>query len=212
MKKVLLFIALCAATILQAQTMNAEQQSVAAGELSHRLAVWAQGGMSTRLELIGQLSDSGYTPSGCGAIGIGYQLERGKFLLTTGLEFLNLNYTYSWIDPSPKQHYRPCHLGYLQIPVLLGMELPDWYWQIGGKLSYAVMQVGNETVTPFRIAPAGEIGMTFDRWSRPSPVGYKLAFFAECGLLGEKNSYTPRWIKEDFSIGLKFTVAYEFRK
>lgn len=68
------------------------------------------------------------------------------------------------------------------------------------------------TATVLQAQPsAGEIGMNFDRWSGPTPMHYKLAFFAECGLFDRRASWT-RWLKEDFSIGLKFTAAYDFRK
>ena len=211
MKKVLLLLTLCTATVLQAQPLAGETQSVTGRPLSHRLAGWAQVGACTRLEQIGKTGDSGYDISGCGALGVGYQLGYGKLLFTTGVEFLNLNYTYSWYTPPKPTQYRPYHLGYLQVPLLLGMELPDWYWHLGGKLSYAVMQLGDGTVIPYRAGPAGEIGMTFDRWSGATPMRYKLAFFAECGLFDRRASWT-RWLKEDFSIGLKFTAAYDFRK
>ena len=182
----------------------------AQNSLSHRLAVWGQIGACTRLEGIGKLGDSGYNISGCGALGIGYQLTYGKLLFTTGLEFLSMNYTQSGQTPPEPAWTNPYHLGYLQIPAMIGMELPSWYWQLGGKVSYAVMQLGDNKVVPFRGGPAGEIGMTFDRWSRPN-THYKLAVFAESGLFDKRTSWTT-WLKADFSIGIKFTTAFSFSR
>lgn len=199
MKKVLIFFALLFAFTIQAQNV-----------ISHRLVGWGQAGASTRLEDWGKKSDGGFMASGCGAAGIGYQMTYGKLLFTTGLEFASINYnTFSDLPPSPRTT-TSYNLGYLQIPVLIGMEMPFWYWQLGGKAGYAVMQFAPETVAPFRYGPAGEIGMTFDKWSKPG-MHYKLAVYAESGLWEQNYPWRAQpLLKVDFCIGCKFTIACDF--
>ena len=197
MKKIILGFSLLLSVALQAQN-----------SISHRLAGWGQIGACTRLENKGKVGSSAFNISGCGALGIGYQLAYGKLLFTTGLEFSSMNYKESGLYTPEAKWSKPYHLGYLQIPVMIGMELPNWYWQLGGKASYAVMQLGENKVVPLRAGPAAEIGMTFDRWSRPN-MHYKLAVFAESGFFDRRTSWTT-WLKADFSIGLKFTVACSF--
>lgn len=217
MKKYLL-VCLHIATILLAMSqsgiMSAQEQMLSVGEsvFEHRLAGWGQIGACTRLDLIGTAGGGSYDISGTGALGIGYQLTYGKLLFTTGLEFASINYNHhsgASLGPGYPRSIMPYRLGYLQIPALLGMELPNWYWLLGGKFGYAVMQAGNDPVIPWRYGPAGEIGMNFDRWSQPC-MHYKLALFAECGLFDWRASWT-RWLKEDFELGVKFTVAYDFK-
>lgn len=197
-------------------------------DIAHRLDIWVQGGADTRTELWGKKGAGSFNISGAGAIGLGYQLRHNKFLFTTGAEFLSMNYAHK-SDPVPPLAVTDTryHLGYIQVPVLLGMELDNWYWQLGAKAGYAVMQLGGGTVAPLRIAPAAEIGMNFDKWSRPRiPAGqqmtqaqrtafrwhYKLALYAEYGLFDGKSNTGTSGLNRDAQIGIKFSAAYQFRR
>ena len=198
-------------------------------DIAHRLAVWGDVGACTRLDQLGMMGGGTYSLSGAGALGIGYQLRHNKFLFTTGLEFRSINYVHTaQADPSLPPTYTSYNLGYLQIPLLLGMELDNWYWQLGAKAGYKLMDIHSTGLAPLRIAPAFEIGMNFDKWSRPRiPAGqqmteaqrtqfrmhYKLALFGECGMFMHANAVgVPARLCEDMTIGVKFTAAYQFRR
>lgn len=217
------------AEMARVQKHNNEVADYMTRDIAHRLAVWLDLGACSRLDHIGMKGSEGFNIGGGGALGIGYQLRRSKFLFTTGIEFRSINYnSVSLIDPSQPLKRVDYYLGYLQLPLMFGMELPNWYWQLGGKVGYKVMDVKSNINSDLRYAPAFEIGMNFDRWSRPQlPAGqqmtpaqrrqfrmhYKLALFGECGLIDKPNpaAGTTRF-KEDLTVGFKFTAAYQFRR
>lgn len=198
-------------------------------DIGHRVALWADAGACTRLDLLGMMGGGSYNLLAGGALGVGYQMRHNLFLFTTGLEFRSVNYVHSsgFTSPTPTT-YTSYNLGYLQIPLLLGMELPNWYWQLGAKAGYKLMDIHNTGIEPLRFGPAFEIGMNFDKWSRPQiPAGqemtpqqrtqfrmhYKLALFGECGMwLHPDPTGGPARLQEDMMLGLKFTAAYQFRR
>lgn len=198
-------------------------------DIGHRVALWADAGACTRLDLLGMKGGGSYNLLAGGALGVGYQMRHNLFLFTTGLEFRSVNYVHSsGFTPSTPTTYTSYNLGYLQIPLLLGMELPNWYWQLGAKAGYKLMDIHNTGIEPLRFGPAFEIGMNFDKWSRPQiPAGqemtpqqrtqfrmhYKLALFGECGMWLHPNpTGGPARLQEDMMLGLKFTAAYQFRR
>jgi len=217
------------AELARIQKHNNDVADYMTRDIAHRLAVWADLGACARLDQIGMKGGEGFNIGGGGAVGIGYQLRRSKFLFTTGLEFRSINYnSVSMVSPSVPLVKKDYYLGYLQLPLMFGMELPNWYWQLGGKVGYKVMDIKSNINSALRVAPAFEIGMNFDRWSRPQlPAGqemtpaqrrqfrmhYKLALFGECGLIDKPNpaAGTTRF-KEDLTVGFKFTAAYQFRR
>lgn len=216
------------AEVARIQKHNNEVADYMTRDIAHRLDIWVQGGAATRTELLGMKGGGSYNISGAGAIGLGYQLRHNKFLFTTGAEFMSMNYTHkSSIPPSPTTYTR-YNLGYVQVPLLFGMELTNWYWQAGIKCGYAIMQSGGGTVSPFRIAPAAEFGMNFDKWSRPRvPAGqqmtpaqraafrwhYKLALYIEEGVFRNDGLFSSSSrLKQDMQIGIKFSAAYQFRR
>lgn len=217
------------AEVARIQKHNNEVADYMTRDIGHRVALWADAGACTRLDLLGMDGGGSYSLSGAGALGIGYQLRHNKFLFTTGLEFRSVNYVHTaQADPSLPPTYTSYNLGYLQIPLLLGMELDNWYWQLGAKAGYKLMDIHSTGLSPLRIAPAFEIGMNFDKWSRPRiPAGqqmteaqrtqfrmhYKLALFGECGMFMHAGAVgVPATLREDMTIGVKFTAAYQFRR
>lgn len=180
------------AEVARIQKHNNQVADYMTRDIAHRLDIWAFGGLIT--------TPTAAYYSGAGGIGVGYQMRYNKFLLTTGLEYMPL--------------------AVAAVPVQMGMELQDWYWQLGAKAGWAMIPVGGSF--PMRIGPTAEIGMNFDRWSRPSVAPgqqltdkqrtqmrwhYKLALYAEYGV--SNLSAKP---DEDIIAGIKFSAAYQFRR
>ena len=124
-------------------------------DIAHRLGVWGQVGYSAILSSDFEYQPEtpfGFNPQAVGGVGggagLGYQLRYKRFLFTTGAEFQMYNsHTRlgNIVREFPIEQYATMHYaydyqmqdrwqaGYLQIPLMFGMELSDWYWQIGGK-------------------------------------------------------------------------------
>lgn len=243
--------------VQEVERHNAKVAAYTTRDISHRIGIWGQVGYSAILPFDFQYdvdAQMGVSPSVVGGvgggIGLGYQLRYHRFLFTTGAEFQMYNsqthiapfnrtfniqpyesmqYTYSYTDL--RDYWQA---GYLQIPLLFGMELADWYWQAGAKLGIGVM--GNATLKGslsttihdneliddlqdmynhalvndiaiahtqpvrfgFNTALAAEVGLSLDRWTRPTikrkqkptpaqlfaqGLHYRIALFAEYGLL-----------------------------
>lgn len=213
------------AEVARIQKHNNEVADYMTRDIAHRLDIWANIGFTriAALNLGGMPWEQYSKPFVGGGLGIGYQLRYNKFLFTTGVDAQNLNSTWyrrDRTDPTyPNNPYTalPQHPIYLTVPLLFGMELQNWYWQAGVKVGAGVY----DPVVQLRIASAAEIGMNFDKWSRPQvPAGqqmtqaqrvafrwhYKLAVYAESGLVG----LVP--LPYDISAGIKFSAAYQFRR
>ena len=130
-------------------------------DISHRVGMWGQVGYSAILPTNFNYQVEpllGFQPKAIGGVGggvgLGYQLQYKSFLFTTGAElqmynshtqlgnivrefsvaqYASMHYAYDY----QMQDY--WQAGYVQIPLMFGMELSDWYWQLGGKVGLNVI-------------------------------------------------------------------------
>lgn len=183
--------------------------------IDHRFAAW--GTMGTMM----RTGNSNAYPDWAlyGGIGVGYQLRYKRFLFTTGVEATTIDhiapvqyltvgdysiYYHEYrisIDGSVRctSSFTP-HLIRLKIPLLVGMEMPWWYWQAGVTVGFYNHIFGDSVRCRFdfdmfhlsngiiRYIPNGnywgyitfeptvEIG--FNRTSHRSGINYKVAAFA----------------------------------
>lgn len=244
--------------VAEVQRHNAKVAAYSNRDIAHRLGVWGQVGYSAILPNgfgYDATVPSGLQPNALGSVGggagIGYQLRYRRFLFTTGAEWQMYNsathfapFSRSFaMSPYPTMRYAYSYTnvhdqwqaGYLQIPLLFGMELENWYWQAGAKVGlnllgssrlkarlttsihdeeligdfhdmdshalvsdYAVSSARQTVEFGMNAALAAEIGLSLDRWTRPTVrsgrkptaaqrfamgLHYRLALFAEYGVL-----------------------------
>ncbi len=150
------------AKVADVQRHNARIAAYQNRDIAHRLGVWGQVGYSAIFPgsfSFSSESNTGFaiSPVGFvgGGVGLGYQLRYKSFLFTTGGEFQMYNsvshinplyrafpvvqyptmkYIYSYTDM--RDYWRS---GYVQVPLLFGMELNKWYWQAGAKVGVNVI-------------------------------------------------------------------------
>lgn len=196
---------------------------------ANRVSVWGDVGLTTTPDVWGKNANGEYSLVG-GGVGVGYQRVSNRLLLTIGLEFRCLNYCrfFGQYRKNNQMYYPKGNVlvnsGYLQMPVMVGMEFPHFYWQVGGKLGTALynnydQQPCNDMRSEYkflRVAPALEIGANFNR-STPLiktknnqeavlHVNYKLAVCTEWGfefVHGGTNDWT------NAMVGLKFSVGFQ---
>lgn len=149
------------AAVADVQRYNAKVAAYQMRDIEHRIGLWGQLGYSaifpahfTFSEPSEPLANAlGFQPKAAGWVGggagLGYQMRYKRMLFTTGLEYQHYG-SMTLIEPFARsfamQPYETMHYtysfdgvkdmwnaGYLQLPVLLGMELPKWYWQAGAK-------------------------------------------------------------------------------
>ena len=131
-------------------------------DIAHRLGVWGQVGYSAILPSAFTYDANaaiGFNPYAIGhiggGVGLGYQLRYRRFLFTTGAEFQLYN-SITGIEPFtrtfamaqyPTMHYSYSYAdmrdqwqaGYVQLPLMFGMELDKWYWQAGAKVGLNII-------------------------------------------------------------------------
>lgn len=136
----------------------------------HNLAVWGGAGYSGLLNG-GSDFDMGGASMGSskfqglagGMLGVGYEYNYKKFLLSVGPEFRlissvdRLNFTEPYDCPMPEynqiKHYQFEDLseqqliGQLTLPVMMGMKLDKWYWKAGVKVGYSLLSNYSQTGT-----------------------------------------------------------------
>lgn len=199
--------------------------------IANRLSVWVDAGLTTTPDVWGKSGNGEYSLAG-GGIGVGYQRLSNNFLLTVGLEFRSMNYcryfsTFRYNDKDvPINSSVMVNSGFVQIPVLIGMELNYFYWQIGGKVGTALYNnydgvAFNAPTAEYkflRVAPALELGTHFSNSKDISPddtntlhVDYKLALCAEWGFEFVHHGNIKPLGSCDWTnamIGLKFAVGF----
>lgn len=161
----------------EVQKYNQRVARYMARDIAHRLGFWGQVGYSSLFN--SGLGGGAYTPKSAGwvggGIGLGYQLRYKKFLLTTGVEFESYNTQVGIFSPQGKQPlahefamqpYQTMRYtytfnqmndlwqtGYVQIPLLFGMEFLNgqYYFLAGPKVGLNIMGTsavsGNYTTT-----------------------------------------------------------------
>ena len=146
----------------EVQRYNAQVAAYMNRDIAHRLGIWGQAGYSAIFpSAFTYDADNalGFDPKAAGFVGggggLGYQLRYKRFLFTTGAEFQMYNsitniapllrtfaveqypsmeYTYSYTDMRDQWQ-----AGYIQIPLMFGMELDKWYWQAGAKVGMNIL-------------------------------------------------------------------------
>ena len=123
----------------EVQRYNAKVAAYMNRDIAHRLGIWGQAGYSAIFPgNFAYDADNalGFDPKAIGGAGggggLGYQLRYKRFLFTTGAEFQiypSMEYTYSYADMRDQWQ-----AGYIQLPLMFGMELDKWYWQAGAKV------------------------------------------------------------------------------
>lgn len=136
----------------------------------HNLAVWGGAGYSGLLnggadfDMGGaSMGSSKFQGLAGGMLGVGYEYNYKKFLLSVGPEFRlissvdRLNFTEPYDCPMPEynqiKHYQFEGLseqqlvGQLTLPVMMGMKLDKWYWKAGVKVGYSLLSNYSQTGT-----------------------------------------------------------------
>ena len=158
----------------EVQKYNQRVARYMARDIAHRLGFWGQVGYSSLFNSgLGGVNAEMFTPKNNGwiggGIGVGYQLRYKKFLLTTGVEFESYNTQVGIFSPQGKQplmheftmqpyqtmRYKYTYnqmsdlwqTGYVQIPILAGMEFLNgqYYFLAGPKVGLNIM--GNSAVS-----------------------------------------------------------------
>ena len=155
------------AKVAEVQRYNAKVAAYQMRDIEHRIGLWGQIGYSaifpskfTYNESSNPLLNAnGFQSEAAGWLGggagLGYQMRYKRMLFTTGLEYQHygsmtliepfarsfamhpyetMRYTYAYDEVKDMWN-----AGYLQLPILFGMELPKWYWQAGAKLGLNVL-------------------------------------------------------------------------
>ena len=120
---------------------------------NHRLVVWGMGGYSSLFENADNVASKGRLGGG---LGIGYEWNRERFLLQTGVDFSCIGSNWrmeSFVHEVPmvdsegdaftgRFHFNENHnvntLGYLNIPLLVGGQFGRFYFLAGGKVGLNV--------------------------------------------------------------------------
>lgn len=153
--------------VAEVQRYNAKVAAYMNRDISHRLGIWGQAGYSAIIPsafTYDAATSLGFDPYAIGHVGggggLGYQLRYKRFLFTTGAEFQLYNsvtgiqpltrtfsvaqyptmqYSYSYTDMRDQWQ-----AGYVQLPLMFGMELDKWYWQAGAKVGLNL--IGSSTL------------------------------------------------------------------
>ena len=203
-------------------------------DIEHRLGVWGQVGYSA----IFPSAFNGFTPNAVGFVGggggLGYQLRYKKFLMTTGLELQTYNSLTNLAVPTQSfgvQEYESMQYqynfdkmtdfwqtNYLQIPILMGMELPTWYWQAGVKVginAFATSFVNSSFTTSIKDSeliddlvnmPTHILGTSTGAMDKPAPIKLNpnVALAAEVGIS------LDRWLTPQVKRGRRMTAGQKF--
>ena len=120
---------------------------------NHRLVVWGMGGYSSLFENADNVTSKGRLSGG---LGVGYEWNRERFLLQTGVDFSCIGSNWrmeSFVHEVPmvdsegdaftgRFHFNENHdvntLGYLNIPLLVGGQFGRFYFLAGGKVGLNV--------------------------------------------------------------------------
>ena len=194
-----------------------------------RFALWVDGGMTTPSAVWGYNPHTGEYSIAGGGVGFGYQCYNRGFLFETGVEFRSLNYMkghrlYYGNDKEICDLYY-VNSGFVQVPLLIGFEVTNFYMLIGGKVGSQLYNLYNAKATEYkhlRAGPALELGWNFDQgisaaklqksqrgWSQEGfTVNYKVAFIFETGFEFDfVNGVADDWTNT--IAGAKFTVAFQ---
>ena len=231
----------------EVQKYNQRVARYMARDIAHRLGFLGQVGYSSLFN--SGLGGGAYTPKSAGwvggGIGLGYQLRYKKFLLTTGVEFESYNNQVNifstqgksplmhefTMQPYPTMRYKYTYnqmsdlwqTGYVQIPLLFGMEFLNgqYYFLAGPKVGLNIMGTsvvsGNYTTTiqdlefndPLVSMPNHALvnEMEYGKVkSKIDALGINVALSAEIGMS------LDQWLQPKAQRGKKLTPAQQLLK
>ena len=182
------------------------------------------------------------------SVGVGYQYIHGYFLLSLGLELRSMNsvrcYQIDRLNTGGSYDYVPQLKDYkiytrlenniyAQVPVMIGFELPHFYWQWGMKVGTALYNGNLTEATNYdwhclRWGPSTDIGITFgkgpnvpraqlDQKGKAEYPGraivYKVGLTYDCGFNHTvKTDIYGRYFPIDLMdmyLGVKFTACFQ---
>ena len=187
----------------------------------HRFAAWATGAVHAREGAFKYPEQSGDYTKIAGEVGLGYQYYHPAthVMVTTGMELLMLNYRTTHKLNNTVLAYGGKQYK-LQVPLLVGMEYPWWYWQAGAKVGFFdhyILDLEGDHYRGSRfspsVAPAVEIGANIRSWR--SGVSYKFGVCAESNFEKpidnetDSDNFNPNALRfTHLLVGLKFTISY----
>jgi len=212
----------------EVQEYNAYVERYMARDISHRLGGWGQLGYSSILGKDFSSFQVNSTGNIGGGLGLGYQLRYKRLLVQTGAEFqvyqskwslysddkqhpqllqsypIQISSPYGDVDAQAVYKYANTNdkllAGYLQIPILVGMELLDhqMYFLVGPKLGWSVLHQSllttnasltindQELISPLENLPSHNLAAQ-DMSAKQSPkFGMNVALSAEIGMSLDK--------------------------
>lgn len=222
-----------AAKVAEVEAYNKRVAAYQLRDIAHRIGLWGQVGYSS-------IFPAGFAADAIvakalggvgGGVGLGYQMRYKKYLLTTGVEYQAYN-SASQLSvpvqsfgvqeyPTMQYHYNFDNMqdkwsaGYVQIPILMGMELPKWYWQAGVKVGlniYAQSALSTtittsvsdqELIDDLLNMPTHLLGTS--QYAMEEPVA--LQFNPNVALAAEVGMSLDSWLKPRVKKGRRMTPA-----
>lgn len=201
---VLIMLALTAVMPVEAAKKKKKSKSMSAAELRrynqrrfdiHNIYVWGGVGysglvnsgvsMTDGINYEGEVS-SKFLGGGGGLLGVGYEYNYKKFILSVGPEFrmfssadrlsLQNPYRVDGLEYDQSKLYTFSDLketqavGQIMLPVLFGMQLDKWYWKAGAKVGYTLL--GNYRQKGTMTAGIYDPEAYTPEWNTPMPNHY----------------------------------------
>lgn len=226
------------AKVAEVERHNKRVAAYQTRDIDHRLGFWGQVGYSAIFPSAFNVFEPAAVGGVGGGAGFGYQLRYKQFLMTTGVEFQSYN-SLTNLNNIPLQsygvqeyatmqyHYKfddmqdKWSTGYVQIPLLFGMELPMWYWQAGAKVGlniYAKSSVSttlttsvsdNELVDDLVNMQNHQLGVSFyDMEETGKPIS--LNFNPNVALAAEVGIKLDKWLQPTVKRGRRMTPMQKF--
>lgn len=226
--------------VAQVEAYNAKVAAYMTRDIDHRIGMWGNIGYSAifPFKFADATPELGFTSSTIGGVGggvgLGYQLRYKRLLLTTGLEYESYNsftgiaqfcrsfamtpyptMTYTYTFNSMKDYWQT---GYVQLPLLFGMELNDWYWQAGAKIGLNVLGSSRmKGLLTTSIKDEELISDLHDMFNHALVTDYEidhqkenLSFGFNTALSVEAGLLLDRWMQPKVAKGKKLTPAQQF--
>ena len=222
------------ARVAEVEAYNKRVAAYQTRDIAHRLGLWGQVGYSAIFPASFSAFDASAIGHLGGGVGLGYQLRYKKFLMTTGLEFQSYNSLTKLVLPIQQfgvQQYPTMtynysfdkmrdmwSTGYVQLPIMLGMELPQWYWQAGVKVgmniyakslistTFTTSVTDRELIDDLLNMPTHHLATSSYKMAEPVALRFKpnVALAAEVGMSLDK------WLRPEPKRGRRVSPAQQF--